>query len=56
MVLRGLGVRLVGTNDKIYLEIIRHLIEEKKDIQRRLDVVEKILRLHIPLIENKKEK
>tara|TARA_Y100000310_G_scaffold163319_1_gene163175 strand:+ start:238 stop:372 length:135 start_codon:yes stop_codon:yes gene_type:complete len=43
-------------SDKEFLAIIHRLVEEKKDIQRRLDIVEEILHSYIPLIENKKEK
>ena len=43
-------------NDKEFLAIIHRLVEEKKDIQKRLDIVEEILRSYIPLIEKKKGK
>ncbi len=43
-------------NDKEFLSIIHRLVEEKKDIQKRLDIVEEILHSYIPLIENKEEK
>ena len=43
-------------NDKEFLAIIHRLVEEKKDIQKRLDIVEEILHSYIPLIENKEEK
>tara|TARA_R100000306_G_C4352563_1_gene130910 strand:+ start:183 stop:317 length:135 start_codon:yes stop_codon:yes gene_type:complete len=37
-----------------FMEIIKHLVQEKKDLQKRLDVMEEILRSYIPIIENKK--
>ena len=52
--LRYLGIFWV--NDKEFLAIIHRLVEEKKDIQKRLDIVEEILHSYIPLIENKEEK
>ena len=43
-------------SDKEFLTIIHRLVEEKKDIQKRLDIVEEILHSYIPLIESKEEK
>jgi len=37
-----------------FMEIIKHLVQEKKDLQQRLDVMEEILHSYIPIIENKK--
>jgi len=37
-----------------FMEIIKHLVREKKDLQERLDVMEEILHSYIPIIENKK--
>ena len=37
-------------------DTIKRLIEEKKEIQQRLDIVEKILHSRITIIGNKKEK
>ena len=37
-----------------FMEIIKHLVREKKDLQGRLDVMEEILHSYIPIIENKK--
>ena len=34
-----------------FMEIIKHLVREKKDLQKRLDVLEEILRSHLPVIE-----
>ena len=39
-----------------FIEILKHLVQEKKDLQGRLDVLEEILHSHLPIIENKKEK
>ena len=36
-----------------FMEIIKHLVREKKDLQGRLDVMEEILHSYIPIIENK---
>ena len=38
-----------------FMEIIKHLVQEKKDLQGRLDIMEEILHSYIPVIE-KKEK
>ena len=35
-----------------FMEIIKHLVEEKKDLQKRLDVMEEILHSYIPEINN----
>ena len=42
--------------DREFIEILYRIVEEKKEIKRRLDLVEEILQSYIPLIENKKEK
>ena len=34
-----------------FMEIIKHLVEEKKGLQKRLDVMEEILHSYIPIIE-----
>ena len=36
-----------------FMEIIKHLVEEKKGLQKRLDIMEEILHSHIPIIEKK---
>jgi len=36
-----------------FMEIIKHLVQEKKDLQKRLDIMEEILHSHIPIIEKK---
>ena len=38
-----------------FMNIIKHLVREKKDLQKRLDIMEEILHSYIPIIE-KKEK
>ena len=37
-----------------FMEIIKHLVREKKDLQERLNIMEEILHSYIPIIENKK--
>ena len=39
-----------------FMEIIKHLVQEKKDLQKRLDIMEEILHSYLPIIDNKKEK
>ena len=34
-----------------FIEILKHLVKEKKDLQKRLDVLEEILHAHLPVIE-----
>jgi hypothetical protein len=36
-----------------FMEILKHLVREKKDLQKRLDVVEEILHSYLPIIEEK---
>tara|TARA_Y100000310_G_scaffold319496_1_gene374864 strand:- start:31 stop:174 length:144 start_codon:yes stop_codon:yes gene_type:complete len=41
-----------------FMEILKHLVKEKKDLQERLNVMEEILHSYLPIIEkteNKKE-
>ena len=38
-----------------FMEILKHLVQEKKDLQKRLDVMEEILHSYIPIIEDKKK-
>ena len=38
-----------------FMDILKHLVQEKKDLQERLDIMEEILHSYIPVIE-KKEK
>tara|TARA_R100001530_G_scaffold46390_1_gene34877 strand:+ start:1744 stop:1878 length:135 start_codon:yes stop_codon:yes gene_type:complete len=38
-----------------FMNILKHLVQEKKDLQKRLDIMEEILRSYIPVVE-KKEK
>ena len=35
-----------------FLEIIQNLLEEKKELQKRLDIMEEILHSYIPIIES----
>ena len=39
-----------------FMEIIKHLVQEKKDLQKRLDIMEEILHSYLPTIDNNKEK
>ena len=39
-----------------FIDILKHLVKEKKDLQGRLDVMEEILHSYIPVIEKKEEK
>ena len=39
-----------------FIEIIKHLVQQKKDLQKRLDIMEEILHSHLPVLENEKEK
>ena len=38
-----------------FINIIKHLVLEKKDLQKRLDIMEEILHSYIPVIEKKDE-
>ena len=38
-----------------FMQILKHMVEEKKDLQKRLDVLEEILHAHLPVIEKEKE-
>ena len=38
-----------------FMQILKHLVQEKKDLQKRLDVMEEILHSYIPIIEDKKK-
>jgi predicted hydrolase (HD superfamily) len=33
-----------------FMEIIKHLVQEKKDLKKRLDIMEEILQSYIPEI------
>ena len=40
-----------------FMDIIKHLVREKKDLQERLDIMEEILHSMLPVIgEDNKEK
>ena len=38
-----------------FMDIIKHLVQEKKDLQERLDVLEEILHSYLPVIEKDEE-
>ena len=38
-----------------FMEILKHIVKEKKDLQKRLDVMEEILHSYIPIIDKKGE-
>ena len=38
-----------------FIDIIKHLVQEKKDLQKRLDIMEEILHSYIPVIEKKED-
>ena len=41
-----------------FMEILKHFVKEKKDLQERLDIMEEILHSHLPYVgeDNDKEK
>ena len=39
-----------------FMEILRHMTQEKKDLQKRLDTLEEILHSYLPVIEKKQKK
>jgi len=38
-----------------FMEIIKHVVKEKKELQKRLDILEEILHSYIPVVEKKEE-
>jgi len=38
-----------------FMQILKHMVKEKKDLQKRLDILEEILHAHLPVIEKEKE-
>tara|TARA_Y100000310_G_scaffold308725_1_gene352143 strand:- start:1418 stop:1555 length:138 start_codon:yes stop_codon:yes gene_type:complete len=38
-----------------FMQILKHIVQEKKDLQKRLDVLEEILHSYLPIIETKKK-
>ena len=38
-----------------FMDIIKHLVQEKNDLQKRLDVLEEILHSYLPVIEKDEE-
>ena len=44
--------RLVNTVENYeFINIIKHLVQEKKDLQKRLDIMEEILHSYIPVLD-----
>ena len=39
-----------------FMEIIKHLVQEKKDLQKRLDIMEEILHSYLPVVEKTDDK
>jgi hypothetical protein len=37
------------------MNIIKHLVQEKKDIQKRLDIMEEILHSYLPVVKKEKK-
>ena len=35
------------------MEILKHVVQERKDLQKRLDILEEIVHAHLPVIEKK---
>ena len=46
---KGILVLIVENHE--FMDIIKHLVQEKKDLQKRLDVLEEILHSYIPIID-----
>ena len=42
-------VQIVESHE--FMDILKHLVQEKKDLQERLDIMEEILHSYIPIIE-----
>ena len=42
--------------DNTAIDIIRHLLQEIKELKERLEVTESILHSHLPIIEKKEKK
>ena len=38
-----------------FMNIIKHLVQEKKDLQERLDIMEEILHSYLPIIEKNEQ-
>ena len=41
-------------NTEEFIKIIKNLMQEKKELQKRLDVMEEILRSYLPIIEKER--
>tara|TARA_Y100001951_G_C11214843_1_gene225180 strand:+ start:668 stop:841 length:174 start_codon:yes stop_codon:yes gene_type:complete len=49
--------KIIMFDNHEFMEIIKHLVREKKDLQERLDMMEEILHSYLPVIgEDSKEK
>ena len=46
---KGDVTTVMDTHD--FMEILKHLVQEKKDLQKRLDIMEEILHSYIPVLE-----
>jgi predicted nucleic acid-binding Zn-ribbon protein len=38
-----------------FMDIIKHLVQEKKDLKKRLDMMEEILHSYLPVIDKESE-
>ena len=39
-----------------FIEILKHILKEKKDLQKRLDIMEEILHSYLPLVGEDEQK
>ena len=46
-------VQIVESHE--FMDILKHLVKEKKDLQERLDIMEEILHSYLPVIEKDEE-
>ena len=46
---------LLNMDTHEFMEILKHLVQEKKDLQERLDIMEEILHSYLPVVEKKDE-
>ena len=47
--MQGDVITVMDTHD--FMEILKHLVQEKKDLQKRLDIMEEILHSYIPVLD-----
>ena len=45
-------VQIVESHE--FMDILKHLVQEKKDLQERLDIMEEILHSYLPTVDNNK--